>query len=128
MSTAQLFRATITVDDIEVAATFYARLFGTPGTRVWVNRHYFACGEVILECVVPPGDPARYRPQEDLRTLYFAVDDIEAAFERAREAGCRRIDDAIKTQSWGERMFFADDPFGNPISFVEEGTRYTGAR
>jgi hypothetical protein len=27
---------------------------------------------------------------------------------------------------WGERMFWASDPFGNPISFVDERTVFTG--
>lgn len=28
---------------------------------------------------------------------------------------------------WGERMFWAADPFGNPISFVDEKTKFTGS-
>jgi hypothetical protein len=28
---------------------------------------------------------------------------------------------------WGETMFYALDPFGNPISFVEAGTEFTGS-
>ena len=27
---------------------------------------------------------------------------------------------------WGETMFYALDPFGNPISFVQAGTEFTG--
>jgi hypothetical protein len=27
---------------------------------------------------------------------------------------------------WGERSFYADDPWGNPLCFVEEGTVYAG--
>jgi hypothetical protein len=27
---------------------------------------------------------------------------------------------------WGERMFWARDPFDNPISFVDEKTVFTG--
>ena len=27
---------------------------------------------------------------------------------------------------WGETMFYAFDPFGNPISFVKAGTEFTG--
>jgi len=26
----------------------------------------------------------------------------------------------------GERMFYAKDPFGNPVSFVDEGTVFDG--
>jgi hypothetical protein len=27
---------------------------------------------------------------------------------------------------WGERSFYAEDPWGNPLCFVEEGTFYRG--
>jgi hypothetical protein len=27
---------------------------------------------------------------------------------------------------WGERMFWANDPFGNPFSFVDDRTLFTG--
>jgi hypothetical protein len=28
---------------------------------------------------------------------------------------------------WGERLFYAKDPSGNPICFVDEGTLFTGS-
>jgi hypothetical protein len=27
---------------------------------------------------------------------------------------------------WGERSFYVEDPWKNPLCFVEEGTVYTG--
>lgn len=123
---ARLFRVTLPVEDVERAAAFYAQLLGTPGERVWVNRHYFHCGEVILACVAPPGDPATYRARDEPRILYFAVSDLDAVYARAGQAGCRRLDEGIEKQEWGERSFYADDPFGNPLCFVEQVTQYTG--
>jgi hypothetical protein len=32
----------------------------------------------------------------------------------------------VAVQSWGERSFYARDPFGNPICFVDSGTLFTG--
>jgi predicted enzyme related to lactoylglutathione lyase len=58
--------------------------------------------------------------------LYFAVDDLESALERCRGAGCKRLDAVIKTRPWGERSFYAEDPFGNKICFVDEKTKFTG--
>jgi uncharacterized glyoxalase superfamily protein PhnB len=46
--------------------------------------------------------------------------------ERARNAGCQSLDDGIETRPWGERSFYARDPFGNPICFVDEKTVFTG--
>ncbi|HWE91679.1 MAG TPA: VOC family protein [Pseudonocardiaceae bacterium] len=117
------------VDDIDQAAAFYGELFGSAGERVWANRHYFHCGEVVLACVEPPADKRPARPADgpaDPRIIYFAVPDLDAVFERARRAGARRVDDEIGEQPWGERSFYADDPFGNPLCFVQEATVYTG--
>ena len=126
MNVPRLYRVAIPVDEIEAAATFYSHILQTPGERIWVNRHYFQCGETLLACVVPAEPATEYRTQTDPRILYFAVDDIEAIYERVRQAGCRRLDEEIETQPWGERLFYADDPFGNPICFVEQETLYTG--
>ena len=61
-----------------------------------------------------------------LRHLYFAVENLEAAFERARLLGCQELDPEISEMPWGERLFYARDPFGNPVSFVDNRTLFTG--
>jgi uncharacterized glyoxalase superfamily protein PhnB len=60
--------------------------------------------------------------------VYFAVDDLEAMFERAKAADCNSLEDAISTRVWGERSFYARDPLGNPICFVDASTVFTGGR
>ena len=59
--------------------------------------------------------------------------DLDAAFARATELGClsqESVHDApgggIVVRPWGERSFYAEDPWSNPLCFVEEGTVYTG--
>ena len=37
-----------------------------------------------------------------------------------------KLDPKIVTQPWGERMFYAQDPFGNPIAFVDDKTLFKG--
>jgi hypothetical protein len=32
----------------------------------------------------------------------------------------------ISVRPWGERSFYADDAWGNPLCFVENGTVYPG--
>jgi uncharacterized glyoxalase superfamily protein PhnB len=54
------------------------------------------------------------------------VPDLEAVHQRALGAGCSFIDQTIKKMPWGERMFYAKDPFGNPIAFVDEKTIFIG--
>ncbi|MEO5952406.1 MAG: VOC family protein [Chloroflexia bacterium] len=119
-----LFRIILPVSDIEKAATFYSRVLGIPGERVWENRHYYNCGGTIL-AVVSPGDSfSEFTPNPE--HIFFSVANIDEVFERAKDAGCLSIDSEVVTQHWGERAFFAEDPFGNPICFVDVATLYTG--
>jgi predicted enzyme related to lactoylglutathione lyase len=52
---------------------------------------------------------------------YCVTPDLDPTLARVREAG-GRIDAPIEDMPWGERLFYAADPFGNPISFVHERT------
>jgi hypothetical protein len=61
------------------------------------------------------------------------VKNLEPAFERAKALGCLSREDVhdspgggIVVRPWGERSFYAEDPWKNPLCFVEEGTVYTG--
>lgn len=123
---ATIFRVILPVSDIEMAAAFYGVLLGESGRRVSAGRHYFDCGGVILACFDPraDGDDFDARPNPD--HVYFAVKDLEAVFERARCLNCMQIDTNIARRPWGERSFYAKDPFGNPICFVDEQTIFTG--
>ena len=123
---ARLFRVIAPVSDIDRAASFYGRVFADPGIRVSKGRHYFQCGPTILACYDPKsdGDDKQFRPNPE--HIYFAVDDLEAAYTRAQNAGCEWIEEAIEKRTWGERSFYARDPFGNPICFVDARTVYSG--
>lgn len=124
--TVKLFRVILPVGDVDEAAAFYAAILGWAGERVSGGRHYFDCGGTILACVNPAGERLEMRPNVD--HVYFSVDDLEATLERARSAGCSWLGDEIKVYPWGERSFYARDPWGNPICFVEAGTEFTGGR
>jgi predicted enzyme related to lactoylglutathione lyase len=122
----RLFRVIVPVDGIDRAAAFYGAIFGNDGERVSVNRHYFDCDGVVLALVDPTPGGQQFRPNPD--HVYLAVDDLETAYERAKAAGCQWLEDGIKTRDWGERSFYARDPFGNPLCFVDETTLFTGGR
>jgi catechol 2,3-dioxygenase-like lactoylglutathione lyase family enzyme len=121
----RLFRVILPVSDIEAAAGFYARLLDMPGTRVSGGRHYFDCGGTILACydALADGDPERVGPNP--QHVYFSVDDLDSAHSRAERAGCRGLTE-IEVRPWGERSFYARDPFENPICFVDSRTLFTG--
>ena len=123
---ARLYRVILPVPDIEKAAAFYGDLLAATGRRVSPGRHYFDCGGTILACFDPraDGDGFDARPNPD--HVYFAVDDLEAAYERAKRLGCQELSEP-KKMPWGEVSFYAKDPFGNPICLVRAGTEFTGA-
>jgi uncharacterized glyoxalase superfamily protein PhnB len=120
----RLYRVIVPVADIERARTFYAAVLEHDGVRVSPGRHYFPCGGAILACFDPraDGDPWDAAPNPD--HIYFAVDELEASFERAKAAGAS-ITRPIETQPWGERSFYCADPFGNKLCFADAATLFT---
>jgi uncharacterized glyoxalase superfamily protein PhnB len=122
----RLFRVIVPVADINLAAAFYAGVLEMEGKRVSPRRHYFDCGGTILACFDPraDGDDADAKPNPD--HIYLAVRDLEEVFRRAAAAGCQWLENAIDRRPWGERSFYAQDPFGNPLCFVDEKTIFTG--
>jgi catechol 2,3-dioxygenase-like lactoylglutathione lyase family enzyme len=135
MAAPRIFRVILPVNDIELAAKFYADLLGGPGVRVSPGRHYFDCGGVILACFHPKadGDGWEARPNQD--HIYFAVKNLESYHRRAAKLGALQKGDVhgeasgeIVKRPWGERSFYGQDPFGNLFCFVDEKTLFTGKR
>jgi predicted enzyme related to lactoylglutathione lyase len=121
---------TVEVSNIDEAAAFYAKLIDDPGKRHPGARHYFQCGGVILAVLdVAAGG---LTPHAGPKSIYFAVDDVEAAHARAKALGVlakfqvhgQPASDVI-ARPWGEKSFYATDPWGNELCFVQEGTLYT---
>jgi predicted enzyme related to lactoylglutathione lyase len=123
-----LFRAVVPVTDIGRAIGYYRQLLQTDTEQVGPGRCYLHCEGAILVCVDAQaeghGDTSS-RPNGG--HLYFAVDDLDAAHERALKAGGEWLEDAPAERAWGERSFYARDPFGNPLCLVERRTVYTGS-
>jgi catechol 2,3-dioxygenase-like lactoylglutathione lyase family enzyme len=126
----QFFRMTVEVDNLDKATSFYTNLLGVQGRKQAGSRCYFSCGPVTI-CVL---DVSRNgQPHPAAKALYFTVRNLEAAFDRAKALGCLSREDVhdaqgggIVVRPWGERSFYVEDPWGNPLCFVEEGTVYTG--
>ena len=126
----RLFRVIVPVPDMEAADAFYARMLDMEPAKVTPTRHYFDCDGVILALVDPSAHGRAFRANPDL--VYLAVPDLEAALDRAVEAGARFLDDddvgwGIQQRVWGERSAYFTDPFGNPLCLVDDTTLFTGS-
>ena len=123
----RLFRLNVEVRDLNEAAGFYGALLGVEARLQAGSRCYVAAGDVTLQVVQVA------EPQLLPKALYFVVDDLAAVHARARDLGCLSQEMVHGTPAgeptvrpWGENSFYADDPTGNPLCFVEAGTIYAG--
>lgn len=128
----KLFRINVEVGNLDDAARFYGELLGIPGRRQAGSRCYFDCGPVTLQ-VVDIAAMGMGVPHPAAKALYFTVEDLDAIFARAQSLGCLSQEmvhgvrgGAITVRPWGERSFYAEDKWLNPLCFVEAGTIYPG--
>jgi predicted enzyme related to lactoylglutathione lyase len=126
----QFFRLSVEVGNLEAGVDFYTKLLALQGRKQPGSRCYFECGPVTLSVLDVSSSG---NPHPAAKALYFTVKNLEAAFERAKGLGClsqETVHDSpgggIVVRPWGERSFYALDPWKNPLCFVEEGTVYTG--
>jgi hypothetical protein len=122
-----LFRINVEVGDVERAAEDWGTLLGVKGRPQAGSRVYFTAGAVTLQVIeIDPPHPAA-------KALYFLVDELEPVHARAKKLGWLSKEKVhgepggeISVRPWGERSFYAEDPWGNPLCFVEAGTTYPG--
>jgi methylmalonyl-CoA/ethylmalonyl-CoA epimerase len=83
MSPSRVAQVAITVEDLERAKGFYGQVLGLPHLfDAPPGLAFFQCGETRLMLSRPEG------PESPARTiLYYAVDDIEAAFRAMHGQG-----------------------------------------
>ena len=97
------------------------------GRRVGGGRTYFDCGGVILALVDVK------KPEAGPEYLYFAVPNVRTVHARARRLRCLSKEDVhgvpgggLARRPWGEVSFYAVDPWGNRLCFVDRKTLFTG--
>jgi catechol 2,3-dioxygenase-like lactoylglutathione lyase family enzyme len=135
-SAPKVYRVLLPARDLNRSRGFYETLLALRGREVAPGRVYFDCGPVILGILdySSPEGPEFSPPNE---ALYFATNDLEGVQGRARKLGCLSPGNLhgdpssplgeIVVRPWGERSFYAEDPAGNHLCFVDETTVFTGA-
>ncbi|HEX6043254.1 MAG TPA: VOC family protein [Pyrinomonadaceae bacterium] len=129
-----LYRIILQVDNLDKAEEFYGDLLQDRGRRIpRGGRHYIDCGPVILALVDVTDESAHAKPSPLPDFIYFAVNDLESVHARAQRLNCLSTEDVhgasagdIVKRPWGERSFYAYDPWGNGLCFVDETTLFTG--
>jgi predicted enzyme related to lactoylglutathione lyase len=130
-----LYRIILQVDDLDRAEQFYGKLLGDSGRRIpHATRHYIDCGPVILALVDVTGENTTgLEPKPLPDYIYFAVTDLQSVHARASELKCLSDENfygdsagEIVKRPWGEVSFYAHDPWGNGLCFVDENTLFTG--
>ncbi|MEP1096054.1 MAG: VOC family protein [Cyclobacteriaceae bacterium] len=124
---AKLYRVILPVLDIEIAEKFYSCILGQKGIRVSPGRHYFDLGGTILACYDPSADGDKQRNWyfHENQYVYISVADLGSVRNKMKEFDCKSLGE-IEAMPWGETLFYANDPFGNPICFVDEKTVFKG--
>jgi catechol 2,3-dioxygenase-like lactoylglutathione lyase family enzyme len=131
----RIFRILLQVIDLPKSQRFYESLLAIRGRQVGGGRVYFDCGPTILGLFDPSSEhpaPVRGLPEP----VYFSTKELDAIYLRARRLGClspERIHEGdpageIVVRPWGERSFYAHDPSGNPLCFVDSRTLFKGTR
>ena len=114
----------VPVPDVPAATAFYEALLEVPADPVAEGtRPYFHCVGAILALANPAEHGDEFRPNPD--HIYLAVNDLDEAHRRAQRVGAKRLGE-IDVRPWGERSFYCQDPFGNPLCFVDGSTKFTG--
>ena len=111
----------LVVKDARQALDFYARAFGgTPG-MVMTGP----CGTGVMHAEIQIGNStimlSEENPQWQMKSaetlggspasIHLYVPDVDAAFQRAIEAGCRELS-PVMDMFWGDRYGKVADPFG----------------
>jgi PhnB protein len=113
----------LNLSDANAASAFYAKAFGA----VEIDRRPAEDGKRLMHCAVNINGgyvffcdpfPEWGHPVEPPQAyvLHLQVDDIDAWFKRATDAGCE-VALAVHDAFWGDRYGQVKDPFGVKWSF-----------
>lgn len=106
--------ANIAGPDLAVATRFYKDVLGLDLLMDlgWIATYGSSETMRVQVSVASQGGSGTAVPD-----LSIEVDDLDAAFDRVRAAGCR-IEYGPADEPWGVRRFYTRDPFGKLVNIV----------
>ena len=107
------------VEDVAASLAFYERAFGLRTQMLHESGDYgqldtgntalsFSSRKLMRSLGKTPAPPDPQRPTFEVA---FEVDDVDAAFARAREAGAKVVQEP-RDEPWGQRTSYVTDPEG----------------
>ncbi len=109
--------AQLAIEGAAKALAFYEKAFGAvvidravdpSGEKIWHSAVKIGDSMIMINDVFPEMDPTA---QQSVTNLWLYVDDVDAWFKRAVEAGARASMPPAD-MFWGDRMAHVVDPFG----------------
>ena len=112
----------LTIDGAAEALAFYQRAFGAQE----VNRAPDPSGKKVWHAMIKIGDSMVFVNDAfpemgagaNKTSLWLYVDNADAAFQRAVEAGAQQVM-PMADMFWGDRMGVVTDPWGNRWTFAQ---------
>jgi PhnB protein len=105
----------IVVDDVAAQVRFLRTVFGATGSVEPGRPAEMLIGDSLV--MVSPSVEREAFPA----FLYVYVDDADAAYRRALEAGSRSVEEPVETP-YGDRRAMVRDPFGNVFQIAHQVT------
>ena len=127
MQPSRIHHVGVPVSDLDFSVKWYGKALGlthesTPGVPDGVAFMVAPTGDRLELLAVDPGSPAWDDPISALRAgvghTAWTVDDLDAAHERAVEAGGRSVWTPRDTYDPGLRVAFIADPDGNLVELL----------
>jgi uncharacterized glyoxalase superfamily protein PhnB len=105
----------LVVDDVEGQVNFLRMVFGATGSVEPGRPAEILIGNSLV-MVSPAVERDRFRA-----FLYVYVDDADAAYQRALDAGALSMEEPLETP-YGDRRAMVRDPFGNIFQIAHQVT------
>jgi uncharacterized glyoxalase superfamily protein PhnB len=110
----------LAVPDAASSAVWYRDVFGCDTRDIDAGNWVFCrCGRVTFMLGSCPGEIPAHAIGDHSYVAYIDVDDVEAFYERAADAGAT-ITKPLRSEPWGRREFAITSPDGHRFMIAQK--------